>query len=266
MSELVTVVIPVWDKYARFVAEAVGSVDGDQTRILLVDNASSEAVSAPPGVDIVRAPERLSVGAARNLGIENVQTKYVLVMDVDDKLMPHTVEYLSRRMESNPAISICATAILDSDTGRRHRNPRRFVRFVTRSPRTFAFFQCVWSFLPIQGCALLRTQQVLDAGGYPDTDWGDDWVLATSLAFRGRVEVSERLGRYYRATPGSLRASRGVKDDLASARLVRVRIRSDRGISPWATALMPVITVLQTLIVFAVRPALVAARSLQGSG
>ena len=68
----------------------------------------------------------------------------------------------------------------------------------------FALLDCIWSLFPIQGCALMRTDQVRAAGGYADADWGDDWVLAVSLAFRGRVEVHDRLGRRYRDNPGSL--------------------------------------------------------------
>lgn len=260
----ITVVVPVWDDYVRFIGEAIESIDGSDTRVLLVDNASSVAVTVPPGAEVVRAPSRLTVGSARNLGLNCVRTKYVLVLDADDKLMPSTLDFLLERMESDPAISVCATEILDSDTGKRHRNPRPFVPSIARFQTAFALLECMWSFVPIQGCALFRTSQAREAGGYPDSDWGDDWVLAMSLAFRGRVEVTQRLGRYYRATPGSLRAERGLKDDLASARLIRERIRRDPGIPGWATALLPLIIMIQAMVVFAVRPAIVGSRRLRG--
>src|SRR5204862_2859565 len=121
-----------------------------------------------------------------------------------------------------------STAILDGRTGQRHRFPRRGTARLARWPRLFALLDCIWSLFPIQGCALLRTEQVRAAGGYPDADWGDDWVLAVSLTFRGRVDVWDRPVRRYRHNPGSLwRRGRGAPDMLRAARLVRDRLRRD---------------------------------------
>jgi hypothetical protein len=111
---------------------------------------------------------------------------------------------------------------------------------------------------------MLRTEQVRDAGGYPDVEWGDDWVLAVSLAFRGRVEMHERFGRYYRPTPDSLwRRGRRLGEFVASARLVRQRLREDPGIPAWARRLLPVIAVLQLAAVFLAQPAYQVLRRLR---
>jgi glycosyltransferase involved in cell wall biosynthesis len=263
----ITVVIPVWDEYVRHLREAIDSVGHDSRDILIVvvDNASTTPVTPPPGVSVVRSPRRLSVGAARNLALEHVVTKYVAVLDADDKLLPDTLEFLRSRLDSDPQVSVAATSILDSETGERHRFPRRFVSRLSRRRRMFAFLDCVWSLFPIQSCALLRTEQVRDAGGYPDAEWGDDWVLAVSLAFRGRVEVHDRLGRYYRDTPGSLwRRGRNPREMVASARLVRRRLRSDPAVPVWARTLSPVIAVLQLIAVFLIRPAYLIWHKLRG--
>jgi glycosyltransferase involved in cell wall biosynthesis len=260
----ITVVIPVWDDYVRFLSEAVQSVRQDvpDTPIVLVDNASDPPLSEIEGCSLVRSDRRLSVGAARNLGIGKVSTPYVLVLDADDRLLPGTLPLLREEMNADPSLSICATLIVDGRTGERHRNPRRPVSFLTRSRRGFAFLECVWSFVPIQGCAAFRTAQVLDCGGYPDADWGDDWVLAMSLSFRGRVGVQPHLGRYYRATDQSLRSGRGIRDDLASAGLVRRRIVEDASVAVWARAALPLIWLLQMTIVFIARPLLRGTRRL----
>jgi glycosyltransferase involved in cell wall biosynthesis len=263
----ITVVIPVWDEYVRHLHEAIDSVEHDSSdvSILVVDNASTTPVNPPPGVSVVRSSRRLSVGAARNLALEHVSTKYVAVLDADDRLLPDTLEFLRSRLDRDSHVSVTATSILESETGKRHRFPRRFVSRLSRLRRTFAFLDCVWSLFPIQSCALLRTEQVREAGGYPDAEWGDDWVLAVSLAFRGRVEVHDRLGRYYRNTPGSLwRRGRNSREMVTSARLVRRRLRSDPGIPAWAQALSPVIAVLQLTAVFLVRPAYMILRKLRG--
>ena len=260
----VTVVIPVWDDYVEFLTEAVESVrrNSPEAPIVVVDNASMTPVPELEGCAVVRSPRRLSVGAARSLGLESVTTEYVVFLDADDELLDGTIEFLHGRIAADPGLAVCATSILDGATGERHRVPRRFVPRLTRWPRAFAFANSVWSLLPIQGCAIFRTGQVREAGGYPDIDWGDDWVLAVSLAFRGRVEVSERLGRYYRSTPGSLwRRPRPSRELSASAGRVRERMREDPAVPHWARALLPVIAVLQITVIYLVRPAYRAARA-----
>jgi glycosyltransferase involved in cell wall biosynthesis len=259
----VTVVIPVWDDYVRLLPEAVESVRSQEAGIpiVVVDNASASDVPALEGVKTVRSASRLSIGAARDLGIEQVETPYVLILDADDKLLAGALEFMVAILDSTPSASVSAMSIVEADTGQRHRAPRRFAFRLARHPRLFALADSIWSLLPIQGCALLRTNQVRDAGGYADADWGDDWVLAVSLAFRGRVEVTERLGRYYRRTAGSVsQQPRAASELAASARLVRRRIREDRGIPGWARAALPLITLLQLAAIWVVRPAYRAVR------
>ena len=258
-------VIPVWDDYLEYLDQAIQSVIDDlpEAPIIVVDNASTPTVPPIDGAVVVRAHRRLSVGAARNLGMDHVKTRYVFILDVDDRVLPGTLSMLWNRMDNDPALAVCSALILDADTGKRHPNPRRFVPFLARRRWVFAILECVWSFVPIQGCALLRTNQVRAAGGYPDADWGDDWVLAVSLAFRGRVEITPHFGRYYRATPESVGTARGIRDDLASSRLVRERIIRDSGIGSWVLMMLPIIAVSQMAIACVARPALLMARTLR---
>jgi hypothetical protein len=99
----------------------------------------------------------------------------------------------------------------------------------------FALANAVWSLLPTQGATVMRVDDVRACGGYADSDRGEDWVLATSLAFRGRVAFDRRPGLRYRPredSPGTATLSRGVL--LASARRVRARIRVDPAVPSWA--------------------------------
>jgi glycosyltransferase involved in cell wall biosynthesis len=264
-SPVATVVIPVWDDYVQFLQEAVQSVrdDAPRTPIIIVDNASTWPLPKLDGVALIHTERRLSAGAARNLGIDAVETPYLLVLDADDKLLPGTLAFLVDRLEADPSLALSVTSILEGDTGERHRFPRRFVRRLTRWRRTFAFMDCIWSLFPLQGCALMRTEQVREAGGYADSDWGEDWPLAASLAFRGRVEVNDRLGRFYRHTPESLwRRPRRFRELAATGRLVRDRLRSDAGIPRWGKALLPLIALGQLTAVYVVRPPYIASRAL----
>ncbi len=66
---------------------------------------------------------------------------------------------------------------------------------------------------------MARTAQVRDAGGYADASGGEDWVLGVSLAFRGPVVISERIGLIYRLGGASLwRANRSGLGLTSAAR------------------------------------------------
>ena len=263
-----TVVIPVWDDYVRYLAEAVDSVKADapEVPVVVVDNASATPLPELPGVAVVRSDHRISVGEIRNFGIQQVHTEHVFILDADDKVLPGTLGFLASRMQADPSLSVSAVSVFDGESGERHRFPRPFVRRLARWRRTFAVLHSIWSLFPIQGCAVMRTSDVLAAGGYPDAEWGDDWVLAVSLAFRGRVEIHDRLGRYYRHTSQSLwRRSRGRGDFVASAGLVRERLRTDPAVPRWARVLLPVIASLQLAALYVGWPAYRAARRLGGA-
>ena len=261
----VTVVIPVWDDYVQFLGDAVESVrrNSPEAPIVVVDNASSIPVPDLEGCEVVRSSRRVTVGRARNLGLDVVATEFVLVLDADDMLLDGTLEYLKRRMEANARLALCATSILDAETGERHRTPRRFASRLVRLPRLFALADSVWSLLPIQGSALLRTDQVRQAGGYPDAQLGDDWVLAVSLVWRGPVEISQRLGRYYRSTEGSIAGRSWTQREVREVtRLVRERLRSDPAVPAWARLLTPGIGAVQLALIYLVRPLVLGARGL----
>jgi glycosyltransferase involved in cell wall biosynthesis len=261
----VTVVIPVWDGYVRFLSDAAESVqrDAPHVPIVVVDNASVTKVPELEGCELVRSDERLTVGAARNLGLARVATEYVVFLDADDMLLEGALEFLRVQIAGDPALSIAAMSILDGATGERHRTPRRFVLRMVRWRWMFAVANSVWSLLPIQSCAILRTAEVREAGGYPDAHLGDDWVLAVSLAWRGRVEVAERLGRYYRSTEGSIASRAWTREELrANALLVRQRMRADHAVPRWARALLPLIGALQLAAIYLARPAYLALRRL----
>ena len=260
----VTVVIPVWDDYVRFLGDAVESVrrNAPTAPIVVVDNASSTSVPELDECRVVRSERRLSEGGARNLGLDRVATEYVIFLDADDMLLDGAVEFMVGQLAADPRVAVSATSILDGQTGERHRNPRRFVLRLARRPRAFALADSIWSLLPIQGSAALRTHQVRAAGGYADTDMSEDWDLAASLAWRGRVEISERLGRYYRSTEGSSRRrAKSARELRTSARRVRDRIRRDGAVPRWAKALVPAIAVLQLAVVHVARPLYVSSRS-----
>jgi glycosyltransferase involved in cell wall biosynthesis len=244
-----TVVVPVWDAYvpARL-AEALASLQEQDLKapIIVVDNASEVPLPKLAGVSVVRAPRRLTLGAARNLGLAGVDTAYAVAWDADDLMLPGTLSLLEEAIRSDPRLAAFATAIVEDPSGERHRWPRRWVAAAVRAGPAFALLDSVWSVYPTTGATITQTELAREAGGFADSDSGEDWCLGVSLAFRGRVGWSEVPGRVYRLHGQSMRMRHlALRDQLRNARNVRARIRADPGIPGWARRMLPLIAVGQ---------------------
>jgi glycosyltransferase involved in cell wall biosynthesis len=260
VTPAVAVVIPVWDAYVRFLGEAVSSVreqnvDGE---VIVVDNASTEPVPDIEGVRVVRSETRLSTGGARNLGLEAVTAPLIVFLDADDLMLPGSLATLLAGLR--PGDVAFGMAIVDGDTGGRHRAPRRIAYALARVPRLFALANTIWSLLPTQGATILRTADVRAAGGYGDRSQGEDWALCAALAWRGRIRLASEPGLVYRwrfDSPGQPGAG---LDLLGNARFVRERLRADAAVPGAARALLPIVAGLQWLAVAVVRPLALAFR------
>jgi glycosyltransferase involved in cell wall biosynthesis len=245
MDPRIAVVIAAWDAYAgKGLLAAAASVrtQAAKAQLVVVDNASRIPVPTLEGAEMVRLDRRLSTGAARNAALESLRTPYVVFLDADDTLLPGALSALAQGLEGDPRRVVYVMSIIDAGTGARHRSPRRIARALSRLPPVFALANAVWSLLPTQGATIMRVDDVRACGGYADSDRGEDWVLATSLAFRGRVAFDRRPGLCYRPrgdSPGTATLSGGVL--LASARRVRARIRDDAAVPDWARSAMPLI-------------------------
>jgi hypothetical protein len=259
----VSVVVPVWGAYAGpLLDEALASLQTQDlpARIIVVDNASEPPLPGRDGVDVVRAPARLTVGAARNLGLEAVTTPYVLFWDADDLMLPGTLRFLRDRIAAEPDVVLVAAAILEGEPAQPHRWPRHWTFPLARRRSLFALGDCVWSLFPTTGSALIRTGPVRESR-FADANSGEDWVLGVSLAFRGRVLLEARPGRIYRQHPQSLWATqRSTRQLVRNAAAVRERIRADAGIPRWAGLLLPAIAALQLLAAGVIRPVAELAR------
>src|SRR5206468_10753628 len=162
----------------RFLPEALDSIlgQGVTADIVLVDNDSSVPVPARPGVRVVSAPRRLTVGAARNLGLEAVATPFVVFWDADDVMQAGTLRALRRRFDDQPDAVAVAAAIVEAP-GLPHHWPRRTTRPLARSRLLFALVHSISPLFPTTGAVMLRTAAARASGGFADADGGDDWVL-----------------------------------------------------------------------------------------
>jgi glycosyl transferase family 2 len=261
----VSVVIPAWGAYAGApLEEAIQSVREQETpaRLVVVDNASEEPLGGVGDAEVVRSPVRLTVGGARNLGLERVTTPYVLFWDADDVMLPGTLPFLVQAISRDDSLVAVAAAIVEEDA-MRHRWPPRWSARLARHPTPFALAHSVWSLFPSTGATIMRTEAVRESGGYGSELSAEDWVLGVSLAHRGRVEVLDRPGRVYRRLGGSLfQDDRAPARQLAHAAAVRQRLRRDPAIPRWARASTPALKVLHPLVLLGVAPLARRLRSL----
>lgn len=247
--------MPVWDEYVSDrLQEALASIRAQEAApaIMVVDNASRVPLPELPGTTIVRTNGRLSLGAARNLGLAHVRTPHVVFWDADDVMLPGALGLLEQGVASAPGLAAFGAAIIEESSGKRHRFPRRRVATLARVPRAFALLHCIWGLYPTTGSTIIDAELARAAGGFSDADSGDDWCLGVSLAFRGRIGWSERPGRVYTQHASSIWARHStVRFLIRHCAMVRNRIRTDPGIPRWVKRLLPPIAVAQWAAILA---------------
>jgi hypothetical protein len=251
----VTVVIPVWGDFIEPARRAVASVLADRTpaRILIVDNAHQPPLGGFSGCEVVRSDVRLSRGASRNLGLEAVESPYVMFLDADDVLLPDGLERLVRGLDANPGADALIGRIRERG-GDLHRLPRSFCGRLSRLPRLLAWTHAVWPVISIQGCAVLRTEAVRLAGGYCDVSTGEEWALGTILGFRGRLAFTQVPVLSYDIGPDSPGIARvSATSLLASAARLRRRLREGRlpGVNFVGLTLLAAV---HTAVILGIRP------------
>lgn len=109
-SPVITVVVPGFD-VAEYAQEAIDSLvrqtRGDWTAVL-VDDASTDATAAifaeaaarDPRFRVIRHATRRGLGAARNTGVDAVDTPFLGFLDADDVLVPTAFERLLGTLEA----------------------------------------------------------------------------------------------------------------------------------------------------------------------
>jgi glycosyltransferase involved in cell wall biosynthesis len=263
----ISVVIPAWGAYAgRWLESALASIreQGLVTEIVIVDNASTPPIAPVEGVHVLRLAQRVSLGHARNLGVQRATGRDVVVWDADDLMLPGTLAALTRARGARPGSVAAAARIVEDSAGTPHRWPRAWARRLVGCPRLFPVLHAVWSLYPTTGAVLISREALLAGGGFDDADSGDDWVAGVSLALRGRLVHVDHPGRLYRQHPDSIWDQHASAVHLVRhAGAVRARLRDDPATPGWLRNAGPVVTLLQWIAIYALRPLARAAASVR---
>jgi glycosyltransferase involved in cell wall biosynthesis len=185
----VTVVVPTRNRLP-LLQEAIDSVERQRIsawEAVVVDDASEDGTAAwleaQPDLRIrpVRLDQHSERSAARNRGLDEANGDFVLFLDDDDRLLPGSLERLSRALERRPgAVAAVGAAVRFDPSGGRER---------ATHPR-FAFTRTVWPDVLAgwdsgSGQALFRTERLRAAGGWNAglSYWelGDLWFRVARL-------------------------------------------------------------------------------------
>jgi glycosyltransferase involved in cell wall biosynthesis len=255
MSEL-TAIVAVWDDYVKFLPDCLEGIRAQEvaTRIIVVDNASATPVARlGPDVDVIRTRGRVTAGAARNAGLADITTPYVVFVDADDVVLPGTWRFLLGRLEGDPRLVAAAAQLwwVDALTGERRRapSPRPHVyRHLNRRTRCLALYTALRMALPASNVTIFRSAAVLDAGGFGDANLAEDWQLSAAVALRGPIEQYERPGADVFLHRGSLfNRSFTLAETRASMRGVRRRLSADPSTPTWLRLLLGPISIFHEL-------------------
>ncbi|HET9199054.1 MAG TPA: glycosyltransferase family 2 protein [Solirubrobacterales bacterium] len=225
-----TIVIPAWDLDGAL-DECLASVDLDPEpcRVVVVDNASARPLRLGPRVQVVRTARRRTLAAARNLGLERVETELVCFLDGDDVLIPPALESLVDTMRGDPGLVLAAGSSLlwdpERDVVARSFVPPRRAFLYSRYRRWLAARQTIDRVIPTHGAVVQRTAALRAVGGFPDTAYGENWLLGVSLALAGGISLDSRPMKFYRVGPSHNRLSRRRDRDFRQGLRVRREMR-----------------------------------------
>lgn len=183
MKSKVTIVIPCYNQ-GHFLSDALVSLaqcDPALYDVTIVDDGSTDPATIKllgqldkQHFTIIHQSNK-GLSGARNTGIRQAKTEYVLLLDADNKIRPAFLEKGIAAMEMNPEIAVVYGdgAFFGDQTGIRKQAPFNLQK------------QMLVNY--IDACAIVR-KAVFDELGYYDEsmkDGWEDWEMWLRIGFRG---------------------------------------------------------------------------------
>lgn len=192
MSSQITIVIPVYNR-AHTIERTLRSIDAQSVRpekVVVVDNGSTDGSleivrewsRREHGFECVIAEEaRRGACAARNRGLESVETEFVMFFDSDDEMTPSHVADFSSAISRHPDIDIFGRTVSVVDIAGR----RQKAYFTSRSPVFNHLFRGCMSTQRV----VVRTSLVRRVGG-----WNEDLFVWNDFELGARLLLaSDRI-------------------------------------------------------------------------
>lgn len=212
MSDL-TVIIPVWNNYQRFLERALASIreQKNDCEVLIYDNGSetpiclSEVDTGELRVRVLRSETTCDLGKARNKALDEVNTDFVCFHDVDDLLLPGALSFAMAEHHRRFLASVALQSLCTDGHGHYWRIPSPFWQPLAHHIRAALIWRTLESnLLAFGGGCVLRSACVRAAGGFADLSYGEEMPLNIALAIRWPCRWYRRFGRLYVVREGSL--------------------------------------------------------------
>lgn len=210
-----SVVIPLFNKQS-FIERTLASVSAQTLpprEVLVIDNGSSDGgdrlvkAFALPGLRLLHEGQR-GPGPARNCGISAACSAWIAFLDADDLWAPDHLERLAE------AIAQCPQAALVSTGFRPITDPLPPPPAGPASARELDYFAGREADLIWTSAIAVRHDALLESGGFPPFEVGEDTDLWIRLAMSHRFAISPARTVHY------LRDNGGIMD-LEQAALTR---------------------------------------------
>jgi GT2 family glycosyltransferase len=245
----VTVVIPCYnaEEHLRDALRSVRAQARPAHEVIVVDDGSTDgsaALARTEGARIVRTAGRVGPGAARNVGLEAVQTPLVAFLDADDFWLPDHLERVAPLVERSPEVAVAWSRV------------EKFGNLVVGAPSVTILAPAVdcpveapFDALPLliernivsQSSVVARREALLGAGGYdPSFRFSEDYDLWARVSAAGwRFAYTPRVTCRYRVHPAQATAASSA-DAVVAGTSWRVRTRLERQLtSTRRAALLP---------------------------
>lgn len=193
MSSQITIVIPAYNR-AHTLPRTLDSIARQTVmpdKVVLVDNASTDSTLSVmnawaaerkvPQVTVCAEPEK-GAARARNRGLEEVCSDYVMFFDSDDVMLPSHVAEFAEAVREHPGMDIFGRSIFNESLDGR----RRKYYFTARSPLFNHLFRaCLSTQRIVVRTSLMRSVGAWDGNlaGWDDYELGVRLLLATDKIY-----------------------------------------------------------------------------------
>ncbi len=239
LGRAVTIVITTRDR-RDLLADAIASAleqTGADVEVVVVDDGSTDGTAdylaghGDPRVRTTRFDHRRERTVARNAGLREVSTPYVLFLDDDDQLAPGALASLVDGLEVHSKAPVAAGTYETFGTFGPEEVPRR--QPIGRwSVRRRIFREVLWGWYLLPGAGLWRTDALRALGGWDESrNFAEDMELAlrTHPAPVAVVPlVVLRYRQHGRLPDRSAEASHERMNDEVRARFLDQLVGSDR--------------------------------------
>jgi len=114
-STAVSVVIPCWGAYTKYLVNAIDSVRDQAAEIIVVGNQEALTIAEKHNVRGVKAPRPFALSTARRAGIAEASYPMVCRLDCDDVMLPDKLQFMAQSLANHPSAIAISGSLGDED-------------------------------------------------------------------------------------------------------------------------------------------------------